>query len=214
MDKQKIIKITAIAVVIVGAIIYYICTKDNQENYNDILTQNAVVSNTNEVVTNTVTEEKTKIKVYVTGEVNSPGVIELEEGSRIDDAIKAAGGISSNADIRDINLAYEVDDGDKIYIPNKEETEQNQTDETAVGSEQGTAGSISSNTSSGNGKVNINKATASELTNIPGVGQSTAEKIVAYREENGKFSSIEDIQKVSGIGSAKYQNIKDYISVK
>ena len=68
--------------------------------------------------------------------------------------------------------------------------------------------------SSSNGKVNINKATVTELTGIPGVGQSTAEKIVAYREENGKFSSIEDIQKVSGIGSSKYQNIKDYISVK
>lgn len=213
MEKQKIIKIVAIAVVIVGAIIYYICTKNNQEKYDDFLIQNLVVSNTYEEENNTVKEEKTKIKVYVTGEVNSPGVIELDEGARIDDAIKTAGGITSNADIRDINLAYEVDDGDKIYIPSKEE-EQNQSNENLIGSEKEYLENNSSIISSSNGKVNINKATVTELTGIPGVGQSTAEKIVAYREENGKFSSIEDIQKVSGIGSSKYQNIKDYISVK
>ena len=150
-------------------------------------------------------EETGKIKVYVTGEVNSPGVIELEEGARIEDAIQKAGGIKPEANLKEINLASEIEDGEKIYVPNLVE----QVEETTLSSE-----SEANTSSKSEGKVNINKASVSELTSIPGVGASTAQKIMTYREENGKFKTIEDIKNVSGIGDSKYNSMKDFISVK
>jgi len=202
MDKQKIIKIGVAVLIGICAIVYYIISQNQENTYDDILTNTTVTSEN--VVQNETKEEKiSTIKVYVTGEVNEPGVIELEEGARIQDAIEGAGGIKPEANLKDVNLAYEISDGEKIYIPNL-------LDETGEETEQTT----SVTQSNSNGKVNINKATAAELTNIPGIGASTAEKIVVYRNENGKFKTIEDIKNVSGIGTNKYENIKDYISVK
>lgn len=203
MDKQKIIKIGIAIVVGIFAIVYYFLNTKEETNYEDILANDIVVEN---VVEEIAEEEKSMIKVYVTGEVNTPGVIELEEGARIEDAIEGAGGIKPEANLNDVNLAYEVSDGEKIYIPNLADAIGN--DETEINS----SGDFSS--SRNNSKVNINKATVSELTNVPGIGASTAEKIVSYREKNGKFKSVEDIKNVSGIGDSKYEKLKDYISVK
>ncbi len=205
MDKQKIIKIAVAVVIGILAMIYYISTKQESTDYEDILSNTAVVENKKE---ETVTkEEKTKIKVYVAGEVNIPGVIELEEGARIEDAIQGAGGVKAEADLKNINLAYEISDGEKIYIPNIAEAG---TEEETVNASNASAGQ--SNHS--NGKININKATATELITVPGIGASTAQKIITYREENGKFQAIEDVKKVSGIGDSKFESMKDYISVK
>ena len=206
MDKQKIIKIGASVAIAIGVLIYFIITNQNTENYNDILINNEVVQST---VSEQTVEEIQKIKVYVTGEVNSPGVIELEEGARIQDAIEGVGGIKPEANLKDINLAYEVSDGEKIYIPSLSE------ESSEVCQESGNLSTSASSVGTGsNGKVNINKATASELTNVPGIGASTAQKIVSYRDENGKFKSVEDIKNVSGIGASKYESMKDYITVK
>lgn len=205
MDKQKIIKIIIGAIVALGAIIYFIVTNQSQNNYEEILTNDVVVQST---VSEQIVEEKTKIKVYVTGEVNTPGVIELEEGARIQDAIEGVGGITSNANLKDINLAYEVSDGEKIYIPNLSEEVEENYEQSYVSNSDSKSGASS------NGKININKATASELTNVPGIGASTAQKIVSYRDENGNFKSVEDIKNVSGIGGSKYESMKDYIVVK
>ena len=206
MDKQKIIKIGIGTIVAIGAIIYYILTNQETDAYEDILTNEVVTQST---VSERPVEEVAKIKVYVTGEVNAPGVIELEEGARIQDAIEGAGGINSNANLKDINLAYEVSDGEKIYIPNisEESSEDGQNQSFMFGSDSKTSTSSS-------GKVNINKATATELTTVPGIGASTAEKIVTYRNENGKFKSVEEIKNVSGIGASKYESMKDYITVR
>ena len=206
MDKTKIIKILIGIAVAIGAIIYFFLTNKSQDNFEDVLTNEIVEQST--VIEQNV-EEVPKIKVYVTGEVNSPGVIELEEGARIQDAIEGGGGIKPEANLKDINLAYEVSDGEKIYIPNLSE-ESNE-----VCQEQGNLSNpVSNNGTGSNGKVNINKATVSELTNVPGIGASTAQKIVSYREENGKFKSVEEIKNVSGIGANKYESMKDYITVK
>ena len=147
--------------------------------------------------------------MYVTGEVITPGVVELDEGSRIEDAITSAGGIKAEASLKDINLAYEVSDGEKIYIPNQAEEALTQTEQ-----ESNAINQSSDNKLNINSKVNINKATAEELTNVPGIGESTAQKIIAYRDENGKFKNIEDIKNVSGIGSSKYEKMKEHICVK
>ena len=119
MDKQKIIKIVAAVIVGVLAIVYYVSNNKTEEEYDDILSSETIVENTAKV--EETVEKIEKIKVYVTGEVNSPGVIELNEGDRIEDAIEGAGGIKAEANLKDINLAYEVSDGEKIYIPNLSE---------------------------------------------------------------------------------------------
>lgn len=204
MDKQKIIKIAIAGIVVVLAIVYYFSTKE-ENTYDDILASDVVVENKVEEVKQEPEKESSFIKVYVAGEVNSPGVIELEEGSRIEDAIEGAGGVKAEANLKNINLAYEVSDGEKIYIPNlSEESEEENVPEP----------NISNSNANTKGKVNINKATATELTSVPGIGASTAQKIITYREENGKFQTIEDVKKVSGIGDSKFESMKDFIAVK
>lgn len=206
MDKQTGIKIAIVAIVAILAIVYYFSSHKESDNYENLLAESVVVNNT---ATEETVEETSTIKVYMTGEVNNPGVIELEEGARIQDAIEGAGGIKPEANLKDVNLAYEVEDGEKIYIPNVSEETTETTESAGTATESSTGSSSNSK-----GKININKATASELTAIPGVGESTAQKIIAYREENGKFKAIEDIKNVSGIGDSKFNNIKDYIAVK
>ena len=105
-------------------------------------------------------------------------------------------------------MAYEVEDGEKIYIPNLSEETENAENQVSSSETQ------TSSSSNSNGKVNINKASATELTAVPGIGASTAQKIVTYRDENGKFKTIEDIKNVSGIGDNKYNSMKDFICVK
>ncbi len=202
MEKTIIVKIVIAVIVAIFAVLYYFFNNQKSSSYENILTSEVIINN---VSSEEKSEETGKIKVYVTGEVNSPGVIELEEGARIEDAIQKAGGINPEANLKEINLASEIEDGEKIYVPNLVE----QVEETTLSSE-----SEANTSSKSEGKVNINKASVSELTSIPGVGASTAQKIITYREENGKFKTIEDIKNVSGIGDSKYNSMKDFISVK
>lgn len=190
MKKSYII----LAIIVVIAICIQYFWKDNSnENYENIYLEEGNIS------TNIV-EEKDDIKIHIAGEVISPGIYVLEEGSRIDDAIRYAGGITENADLDKVNLAYEVSDGEKIYIPSIFDEEIEYT--------------FNSEATSNTTKVNVNKATSEQLQTINGIGPALAEKIIAYRTKNGKFSSIEDIKNVSGIGDKKFESIKDYIVVK
>ena len=132
------------------------------------------------------------------------------------------GGVREDAYVEAINLAYKLEDGMKIHIPTKQEEEakkegQNQQQgEDYVVTSSGVADEQTSQEtkSKSNAKVNINTATGTQLETLPGIGPSTANKITAYRKENGKFSNIEDIKEVSGIGEAKFNKIKDLICVK
>lgn len=152
-------------------------------------------------------EKEEKIKIHITGEVNVQGIIELKEGDRIADAIEEAGGITDKADVTKINLAYTLEDGQKLYIPSIEDKE--------IVEKEGIFESedLLKNEEK-NKKVNINKATEEELQKINGVGPSLASKIIKYRKENGNFKTIEDLKNVSGIGDKKFEGIKDYIRVK
>ena len=138
------------------------------------------------------------IIVHIDGGVVNPGVYEMDSNSRVNDVIEKAGGLRQDAITRNINLARQINDGEKIYI--YVEGEEENIQEEIV------------NQSSG--KVNINNATKDELTSLPGIGSSTASKILEYIKEKGKFKKIEDIQNVSGIGQSKYESIKDLIDVK
>ena len=180
--------------------------------------------------------ETSDIYIYVTGEVNHQGVVVLKEGSRISDAIDAAGGITSAANISKINLVFVLEDGMKVNIPNDNDLKNNPDfkyitmgsgDGDINTSINGASSGVSSNDSGSSGSssnskntyptkiqvVNINTATQTELETLPGIGPSLSLKIIHYREENGRFTSIEDIKNVSGIGDSKFNNIKDYITV-
>lgn len=172
-------------------------------------------------------ESSKKIYVYITGEVNVPGVLILKENSRIIDAINSAGGTTNKANISKVNLAYVLKDGMKVNIPSNEELKNNsnyeyitmnsgdgKSDESYDGDTSNSDNNISnSDGKKSTGKVNINTATQTELETLPGIGPSIALKIINYRKDNGKFSSIEDIKNVSGIGDAKFEALKKYITI-
>ena len=139
--------------------------------------------------------------------MNNPGLVEMKEGSRIKDVVEKAGGFTNEADIDKVNLAYEVQDEQKIVIPNIND----QSDDVSIIDEN--TDFIKSDSNNKKGKININTATQSELESLTGIGPSMASKIIEYRKENGKFKSVEDIKNVSGIGSTKYESIKDEISI-
>ena len=200
-NNKKIIVYILIGIVVVIASIklidiYY---QNNNNNNEEITIQNVL---TTEDEPEKIENET--IKVYVTGEVKNQGVIELEKGSRIVDAIEKAGGQTEEANLKNVNLAYELEDGQKIYIPNKSEENTNEiTDDGITGID-----------SKENDTININKADEKELQELNGIGESLASSIIKYREENGKFKNIEDLKNVPGIGESKFSNIKEKIKVK
>ena len=152
--------------------------------------------------------------IRLIGEVKYPGVVVLKEGSRVVDAIEAAGGETDDADLNSLNLAYMLNDGEKIYVPNKQETKDENKNyiEEGGGTNISQAGTDQNN--SKNEKININTAGEDELMKITGIGESTAKKIIEYRNQNGRFKTIEDIKKIPGIVDSKYNNMKEEIRVK
>lgn len=210
--QKKVIIIMGIIAIIV--IIYYIYNNIIYSNHrnisDDIMVQSNNVVNNSKIVEDNVEN----IVIHITGAVKTPGIVKLKEGDRIEDAIEAAGGLSEEADISNVNLAYILEDGLKIIIPSSYDIEieddeiiQNNSGKNII------EGDTNIQVKEGN-IININKATEIDLETLPGIGPSLATKIILYREENGKFSSIDDIKNVSGIGESKYENIKNYICVK
>lgn len=197
---KKYIFIIVIILVISGGILLKKIKEENDYEINDeaFYTNEAFRPQSEESIEKFGSSENL-IKVHITGEVNNPGLIELNSESRVLDAIEKAGGTTASADISKVNLAYILSDGEKIYIPNINDAED--------------VDYIINSTNS-NSKVNINIASVDDLKKLNGVGESIAQAIVDYRKENGKYSSIEDIKNVSGIGESKYNKIKDYICVK
>lgn len=209
--KQKMI-ILIIAIIVAIGMIYFIYNK-NQIKSDIDLESEILISNTSENKTNVEIQEDLVI-IHITGSVKNPGIVKLKYGSRIEDAIEAAGGLTENADITNVNLAYVLDDGVKIRIPSI--TDEKNGDKQIL--EEGSGENIIEETNMTLGastkEVNINKATETELQSLPGIGASLASRIIEYRNQNGKFSKIEDIKNVNGIGDSKYDNIKDFITVK
>lgn len=218
--KQKIIIGIIPLIMIITIIAYAIIstTKNSESDSNDIEELEYGILE-NEI---TETEEQKEIEkhiiVYVAGEVNNEGLVELIEGERISDAINKAGGLKENADISEINMAYQMQDGEKLFIPSKvkdgEAEVVNKEENTYISKSNG-EGIISSNPNKSNvtkKKVNINTASKEELMKISGVGESTANKIISYRE-NKKFDSIEEIKNVPGIGDSKFESMKEEITI-
>ncbi|MDO4860183.1 MAG: ComEA family DNA-binding protein [Bacillota bacterium] len=161
-----------------------------------------------------------KILVDVSGAVNYPKVVELPRGSRVQDAIDAAGGLKKRADISGINRAAEVQDGEKIDIPFRSRNGASSGDayssrDQSYGQSSSDAYSNPSSASSADaagGMVNINTAGSEQLQTLTGIGPALAERIISYREQNGAFMSIEEIKNVSGIGDKTFEKFKDRIT--
>lgn len=146
------------------------------------------------------TESAANIYVYMCGCVVNPGVYVCADGTRLFQLVELAGGFTAEADKNSVNLVLAAEDGQRVYIP--------ALGEAVADSAGGVASDGSVKT-----KVNINTADKSELMTLPGIGESRAADIVAYRQKNGRFASTKDIMKVSGIKEAAYEKIKDYIKV-
>lgn len=150
------------------------------------------------------------VTVHVGGAVVSPGVQSLSEGSRVQDAVAAAGGFSEDA-LRDaLNLARVLVDGEQVIVPSAADVSSDTGNAESAGP---ASSSASGSGATVGGKLNINRATAEELDALPGVGPSTAQKIVADREANGPFSRVEDLKRVSGIGDKKFDGLVSEICV-
>ena len=197
-----------ICIGILGIVILSNQIKNSNKNYEIIETNQTITSG------NTI-EEKEKDKVivvHVTGEVKKPGIVKVREGDRIEDVIEMAGGLTEQADISCVNLAYVVVDGMKIRIPAIEDEELSK--EEIITEDAGKNIIISEKSlNSTNISININTATQTELEGLPGIGASIAGRIVEYRNQKGKFKTIEDIKNVTGIGENKFEQIKDFIKV-
>ncbi len=146
------------------------------------------------------------IYVYVTGAVNRPGVYKLPRESRLVDAIQQAGGFLKGADLTQVNLAAKVKDGEQIVIPGAKDVP---TPQLVIGG----SGLLVTPTPPAGELVNLNTASLELLDQLPGIGPSTAQKIVDYREENGPFTQVEDLLKIPGIGPATLENVRELVTV-
>lgn len=227
INKKTIVPIAVIIVLLICYYIYYKNTNIYKEfemssNLEELLPYEEDKTGKNEEVREQQIEKENKdviseqeiIIVHVTGEVNSPGVVEVEKGARVIDAVNKAQGFTQDADTEKVNLAYELTDGVKIYIPSKsKDKENNLSTQKYITTDSGDNVDMEEkdmkNTTSS--LVNINEATQTELETLPGIGPSIALKIISYRKEKGKFSSKEEIKNVSGIGDSKFESIRELI---
>ncbi len=161
-------------------------------------------SSTEKEVKNAEKEEPVEqdlITVDVKGAVKSPGIYDLPVGSRVNDAVQKAGGLTEQADSKSLNLAQKVSDEALVYVPTKGEEASQQ------------AGSEAPSSTSKDKKINLNKASLEELKQVKGLGGKRAQDIIDHREANGKFKSVDELKKVSGIGAKTIEKLKDYVTV-
>ncbi len=145
--------------------------------------------------------EQDLITVDVKGAVKSPGIYDLPVGSRVNDVVQKAGGLTEQADSKSLNLAQKVSDEALVYVPTKGEEASQQS------------GSGATSSTSKEKKVNLNKASLEELKQVKGLGGKRAQDIIDHRETNGKFKSVDELKKVSGIGAKTIEKLKDYVTV-
>ena len=209
--KQKIGRILAALLIVILAFIWLFSIYGNDQPKNEIK-KSQESNNEIEFKLGIKEKENKTIMVDISGEIITPGVVKLPEGSRIIDAITAAGGKTEDADLSKVNLAYILDDGVQLYIPRYNEKLEKEIVQTEPG-----VGIIQegiNTTSKKDSKVNINIANKEKLATLPGIGEGTAEKIIEYRSKTGKFKTIDEIKKIPGIGESKFKSLKDKITIK
>lgn len=216
MNKVKIIIFTVILLFSVYKIIdnknldiqdniYVVSPKEVEK---DDISNNIENKEINEAKENLTTENinKKTITIFISGEVKNPGVVTIDSEKRLSDAVDKLGGTTEHADLNKINLATKLTDESHYIIPKIGDSIEDYSNEDIENNE-------SNNLENKSNLININKASIEELDKLPGVGEATANKIVNYRDEKGKFNSIEDIKNVNGIGEKKYEELKNLISI-
>ena len=225
-NKPMFMKAAITFIIVIVALILFLCDRKVAEvpiiEQNEDITTTIIASEgTTAAITgsidgllydnNDVSEQEVMIYVDVAGAVVTPGVVTIPEGSRVFEAIREAGGIVDNADTTNINLAAILKDGDKLYVPTFSDMKKDKTSGGIVTEK--IKNSISGNVQDSGGMVNINTASSAQLQSLSGIGPSTAEKIIEYRNQNGDFLKIDDLKKVSGIGEKTFAKFKDKICI-
>ena len=222
---KKVRLLILIPVLIIATVIYLVsgCSSDKAKNEEIKLSQMENTNETAEEISDKSEKESDSdildtsgdIFIDVGGAVVTPKVVKLKKGARIYEAIEAAGGKSKLAVTKYMNLAAVCEDGQKIYVPTEAEITKEEKDNVVVSSA-GYTGPDSGGGTSGSsttGKININTATGEELQSLSGIGPSMAERIIQYRTENGKFSSVDELLEVSGIGEKTLSKFVENICV-
>lgn len=186
------------------------------------------ISGSEEAKVSAIPVQPQTVCVHVTGRVKNPGVYNLKPDSRIQDAVHAAGGPASNADLESINLAQKLEDGMQVYIAKMGETPKpvvsvvtggTSSKSSSSGAKPSSSGKAASSggtaklSKPGSGTVNINTAGDAELQRLPGIGPSMAQRILDYRSENGRFKSIDELDEVKGIGPAKLAKMRPFVAL-
>ena len=206
---KKIIYILIGVSALLGATIYIIYKTNN-----DITEEADIIKEDQENKKELKKESNTKVVVDIKGMITNPGVYEVEKNSRVNDVIALAGGLLEGADTSKINLAKIVEDEMTIIIYSKEEILEKYKEENCVCKQcEIINDACINNTDDTTNLININTATKEELKQIDGVGDTKAEAIIKYRNDNGPFKDIEEIKKVSGIGETLFEQIKIYITI-
>ncbi len=192
-EHKKIARVAAIVLIMIVAVVFF-----GQKGENDEIPIQLPVESEAAGTTDVDSKEKDVSEIYVdvSGQVKKPGVYQVTDGTRLFEVIEMAGGLTEEADKDGFNQAEIVSDGEKVIIPAKGESDDR----------------LSGSGVTAGGLININTADSTALQEIPGVGPATADKIIAYRSENGRFASKEDIKNVSGIGDKTYEKMKDKIT--
>ena len=195
-------------------------TKDSQESNIDNkvkVSENNVQIETSTEKSDDTSKQNSDIAVYISGEVKKPQVVKMKTGDRLVDAVEKCGGMTKDADLNAINLALLLKDeahyiipkiGDTSIVSQQNYVNQSSTDDKSINS-------ISSVDTSNSSKstININTADKTALMSLPSIGEKTAQKIIDYRENNGKFQTKEELKNVTGIGDKKYSQLEEFITV-
>lgn len=203
--EQRIILIIVLLVAIIFSFKFFIREIIGDKTESLEIDKNFIISNDiieDGIIEDSKMDQEVKtIMVHISGAVHNPGVIELELGKRLIDAVQICGGLKDDADIDRINLARKLADEEKVYIPKIGEEISEELSFVSEGSRE-----------KDSGKININTCSKAELLSLPGIGDVLADRIIEYREKN-PFKRIEDIKNVSGIGDKKFESIEDLITV-
>jgi competence protein ComEA len=220
LDRKRLLAYAAVAVVVLAVGVRYLLTQHGGGSGSQgvVLTQPSAAApasaspagGTTGTAASAEPSAVPDLVVDVCGAVARPGVYHLPAGARVCDLLDAAGGATSQAELAAVNLAAKLTDGQQVAVPKR-----GQAAPVAGtgGSGAGAGGAATAGPSAASAPVNLNLATAEQLDALPGVGPSTAQKIIDYRTANGSFRSVEDLKNVSGIGDAKFEALKDLVTV-
>lgn len=214
-------KVYVVAVVLAAGAFFYWQQKPQPADNSALLSQTKLQSSSQSAASRQTGASSAssaasgKVVCDISGAVKEEGVYTLKSGSRLQDLIDAAGGLTSRAQIKAINRSLLLQDQDKVYIPYKGEKTAAAPTAGIANQEAGSASASSSSAASadGAGKINLNTATAADLQKLNGIGEKKAEQIIAYREQKGGFKSIDELKEVSGIGDKTFDALKDQLTI-